>query len=108
MQTPYEILGVDPDAGDAAIKKAYLQKVREFPPEQEGEAFRVIRAAYELIATDKQRRQYRLFNRTPPELSQLLEQAVTPGKPGRPDAATLIAALAESVTLSLAARPRQP
>lgn len=108
MPTPYEILGVEPEDGDAAIKKAYLQKVREFPPEQQGEAFRVVRDAYELIATDKQRRRYRLFNRTPPELHQLLEQVVAPGKPGRPDAATLIAALAEGVTLSLAARPRQP
>lgn len=97
METPYEVLGVAEDADDETIKKAYLRKVREFPPEQQGEAFQRIRVAYEHIATDKQRRQYRLFHRGLPEVSALLQQALRPGRPERPDPATLIAALAEGV-----------
>ncbi|MGZ8216912.1 J domain-containing protein [Methylomagnum sp.] len=102
METPYEILGVDEDADDESIKKAYLRKVREFPPEQQGEAFRRVREAYEHIATDKQRRQYRLFYRGQPDVSALLKLALKPGKTERPDAATLIAALAEGVAGQLA------
>lgn len=104
METPYEILGVDEDAGDEAIKKAYLRKVREFPPEQQSTAFQRIRAAYELIATDKQRRRYRLFHRGRPEVSELLRQALKPGRPERPDPATLIAALAEGVAAQFSDR----
>jgi curved DNA-binding protein CbpA len=97
VETPYEILGVGEDADDEAIKKAYLRKVREFPPEQNAEAFRRIRDAYEHIGTDKQRREYRLFHRGKPDVSALLKQALRPGKAERPDAATLIGALAEGV-----------
>lgn len=100
METPYEILEVAEDAGDEAIKKAYLRKVREFPPEQQ-EAFQRIREAYEYIATDKQRRQYRLFYRGQPDAAVLLKQALKPGKTERPDAATLIGALAEGVAAQL-------
>lgn len=101
METPYEVLDVNEDAGDEAIKKAYLRKVREFPPEQQGVAFQRIREAYELIASEKQRRQYRLFHCGKPEVSTLLKQALRPGQPERPDAATLIAALVEGVASPL-------
>lgn len=96
MQTPYEILEVAADAGDDDIKKAYLRKVREFPPEREGAAFQRIRDAYERIATDKRRRQYHLFDRGMPDVEDLLARALKPGRPVRPDAATLIGALAEA------------
>lgn len=96
MQTPYDILEVAEDAGDDDIKKAYLRKVREFPPEREGAAFQRIREAYERIATDKMRRQYRLFDRSLPEVEDLLRLALKPGQPVRPDAAMLIGALVEA------------
>lgn len=108
MQTPYEILAVEEDAGDEAIKKAYLRKVREFPPEQQGEAFRYVREAYELIATEKHRRQYRLFHGGRPDVTALLRMAITPGKPERPDAAALIAALTEGVAGRLARNNAKP
>jgi curved DNA-binding protein CbpA len=97
MLTPFEILDVAEDADDATIKKAYLKKVREFPPEHNAEAFQRVRTAYEHIRTDKQRRMYRLFQRDKPDFSALLERALAPGAPQRPDAGTLIAVLTESV-----------
>lgn len=97
MKTPYEVLEVEEDASDEAIKKAYLRKVRKFPPEQNAEAFRRIRAAYEHIETDKKRREYRLFHREKPEISVLLRQALKPGRPGRPDVGTLIGALTDGL-----------
>ncbi len=44
--TPYEILGVGRDASFDEIRKAYLRKVREHPPERDPENFRKIRSAY--------------------------------------------------------------
>jgi curved DNA-binding protein CbpA len=97
MQTPFEILDVAEDAEDELIKKAYLKKVREFPPEQSAEAFQRVRAAYEQIKTLKQRHNHRLFHHDKPDFSVLLERAFAPGAPQRPDANTLIAALTEGV-----------
>ncbi|WP_434149310.1 J domain-containing protein [Methylocaldum gracile subsp. desertum] len=97
METPYEVLGVKEDAGDEAIKKAYLRKVREFPPERNAGEFRRIRKAYELIETDKKRREYRLFHREKPDVSVLLRQILRPGRPERPDAGTLIRTLTEGL-----------
>lgn len=97
MQTPFEILDVAEDANDDEIKKAYLRKVREFPPEQQGAVFQLIRDAYERVSTDRKRREYRIFDRTPPDIEELFAQALKPNQPGRPDPAMLIGALVEVV-----------
>ncbi len=103
MQTPYEVLEVDETASDEAIKKAYLRKVREFPPERDAEAFRRVRAAFESIETDKRRREYRLFHCEPLDPSTLLKLIPKPsGRLERPDAAALIGALLEGAPNDLA------
>ena len=38
-EDPREILGVPPDAGDERIRDAYLQKVKEHPPDREPATF---------------------------------------------------------------------
>jgi DnaJ-class molecular chaperone len=101
MQTPFEMLEVAEDAGDDAIKKAYLKKVKEFPPEHNVEAFQRIRAAFEWIQTDKQRRKYRLFHHETPNLERLLRRALTPVAIQRPDADLFADALAEAVVADL-------
>ncbi len=96
MQTPFEILDVAEDANDEAVKKAYLKKVREYPPEHHVEAFQRVRGAFELIQTEKQRRKYRLFHVEKPDIDDVLRQALAPGAVQRPDADVLAGALAES------------
>jgi ferredoxin len=51
VASPYEILGIDPDADDGAIVDAYRERVKETHPDQGGsvEAFRAVKEAYELI-----------------------------------------------------------
>lgn len=51
MQSPFEILGVDPDADDATIVDAYRDRVKEVHPDQGGSAheFRMVQTAYERI-----------------------------------------------------------
>jgi len=101
MQTPFEILSVDENADDATIKKAYLAKVKQHPPEHQAEAFQRIRAAFELIQTDKQRRNYQLFHVQAPDFDALLRQALQPGQGVRPEADLLAGALAESALADL-------
>ena len=47
MQDPYEILGLDSNASEAAVRKRYLELVRQHPPDQAPEQFARIRAAYD-------------------------------------------------------------
>jgi curved DNA-binding protein CbpA len=96
MQTPFEILGVAEDASDEAIKKAYLKKVREYPPDHHVEAFQRIRGAFESIQTEKQRHQYRLFYVDEPDIDSLLRSALRPGAIQRPEHDLLAGALAET------------
>jgi len=51
VPSPYEILGVDPNADDAEIVDAYRERVKEAHPDQGGsmEAFLAVKAAFERI-----------------------------------------------------------
>ncbi len=46
---PYALLGVEPAASSADIKKAYFALVREHPPARAPEMFKRIRSAYERL-----------------------------------------------------------
>lgn len=47
---PYRVLGIPEDtADDEAIRNAWLESVRRFPPEKEPERFARNREAYEMI-----------------------------------------------------------
>ena len=62
VNDPYRILGVTPQADDAAIRKAWLEKVRLYPPERSPEKFREVREAYDAIATRTKRLRHYLFS----------------------------------------------
>ena len=66
MTDPYDILGLDRQADDTAIRRAYAGLVRQFPPEREPEAFRRIRAAYEQLRDPESRTRLSLFLLQPP------------------------------------------
>ncbi len=78
MPNPFALLGVAEDAGDDAIKKAYLQRVREHPPERDPNRFQAIRAAYEAIKTHRDRLRHRLFHQETPDLAELMATALRP------------------------------
>ena len=48
---PYAVLGLARGSSLAEVKKAYFALVREYPPEQQAEAFKQIRRAYERLRT---------------------------------------------------------
>ncbi|MGI9212532.1 MAG: DnaJ domain-containing protein, partial [Methylococcaceae bacterium] len=62
MKTPFEILEIDVEADDETIKKAYLRKVRQHPPERDSAAFQTIRDAYEAVKTRQDKIRHTLFN----------------------------------------------
>jgi curved DNA-binding protein CbpA len=61
MSDPYRILALPPDADDEAIRRRYLELVRQFPPEHHPERFAAIRQAYESLRDLDTRLRYRLF-----------------------------------------------
>ncbi len=54
-EDPRRTLGVSEDAGDEEIRAAYLQKIKEFPPERAPREFEKIRDAYELLRDPRRR-----------------------------------------------------
>lgn len=58
---PTAILGVSAEAGDQEIRQAYLQKVKEFPPDRSPEQFERVRDAYETLRDPRRRTQRMLL-----------------------------------------------
>jgi len=71
---PWAILGVPVHADDQQIRTAYLQKVKDFPPDRAPQQFEQIRDAYEVLR-DPQRRSKSLIISVDPEakLTSLLK-----------------------------------
>ncbi|HID56212.1 TPA: hypothetical protein EYP37_06765 [Candidatus Poribacteria bacterium] len=61
IENPYEILGLDRDASQEEIRKAYFKLVKRFTPERDGERFKEIRAAYEQLRDLRKRVQADMF-----------------------------------------------
>ena len=76
MQTPYEILDVAVDASDDEIKQAYLQQVKNNPPDRDQEKFQLIYDAYTAIKDHKSRVSYDLFTLPGTNFNVLLDQAL--------------------------------
>lgn len=62
MTDPYAVLNLPPDADDEAIRRRYLELVRQFTPEHHPEKFAAIRAAYESLKDLTTRLEHRLFD----------------------------------------------
>lgn len=84
MNSPYQILGVSEQASDADIKQAYLQAVKEHPPERDPPRFRQIQQAFELIKDEDSRLRYALFHVPNVEFDALLDRAFGQDGPMRP------------------------
>jgi curved DNA-binding protein CbpA len=80
MKTPYRILDVVTDANDAEIKRAYLKKVKECPPDRDQEAFQLIHNAYISIKDIKSRMRYALFTLPTADFDGLIDHALETGR----------------------------
>lgn len=69
---PYKVLGIEREASEAEIKRAYFSLVREHPPERDPEGFKRVRAAYEQLKAGKERAETDLFLIDEPSQAQVL------------------------------------
>jgi ferredoxin len=55
VESPFDVLGVDPDADDVAVERAYRERVLEAHPDHGGSVreFQQVRAAYAAIQEDR-------------------------------------------------------
>jgi DnaJ-class molecular chaperone len=85
MTDPYRLLGVPETADDEAIRAAYLAAIRACPPERDRQRFERVRAAYESIATERDRLARSLFDTTAPTVQEVIEILSADWRPARPD-----------------------
>lgn len=95
MLDPYVLLDVAESADDQAVTRAYLAKVKQYPPEKSPEMFQQIRTAYESIRSPRDRIKQRVFAIEGLDTSVLVQALLKPGALQRPSQETLQAALAE-------------
>lgn len=75
MHSPYQTLGVSAQASDTEIKQAYLQRIKEYPPERDPQRFGEIQQAYELIKDSERRLSHELLYWPNLEFEQLIAEA---------------------------------
>jgi DnaJ-class molecular chaperone with C-terminal Zn finger domain len=75
MHSPYHVLNVSEQADDTSVKQAYLQQIKNHPPERDPQRFREIQQAYELIKDNESRLRHALFYWPNLEFEQLLDHA---------------------------------
>jgi curved DNA-binding protein CbpA len=81
MKTPFEILDVSTLADDTQIKQAYLQKVKQYPPDHYHEQFQQIHTAYQTIKDEKSRLSYELFHYAEADFDALLDAGLVSQTP---------------------------
>jgi curved DNA-binding protein CbpA len=91
MADPYKILGLSAESDDEAIRRRYLELVKQFPPEHHPEKFARIRAAYESLRDLTTRVRYRLFEAGKNEsLDAIIEELECPTSRPRVSLQTLL------------------
>lgn len=77
MKTPYQILNVAVKATDAEIKQAYLQKVKDNPPDRDQQKFQLIHDAYLAIKDIKSRVSHDLFTFPVADFDEVIDHILT-------------------------------
>ncbi len=75
IEDPWAVLGIAEGASPDEIRRAYLQRVKEHPPERDAEAFERIRDAYGMLREPHRRISRQLLRIDPNQpLTALLDQ----------------------------------
>lgn len=71
----FQVLGLEEEDSLESIREAYLQKVKENPPEERPEEFKRIREAYEILNDPEKRREYVLHLQHGESIRELEEES---------------------------------
>ncbi|KAM9813238.1 dnaJ homolog subfamily C member 14 [Neosynchiropus ocellatus] len=79
---PFTVLGVEVSATEAELKKAYRQLAVQVHPDKNkhpraGEAFKVLRAAWDIVSNPEMRQEYELKRMAATELSKSMNEFLT-------------------------------
>ncbi|XP_067287816.1 dnaJ homolog subfamily C member 14 [Pseudorasbora parva] len=79
---PFNVLGVDIHATESELKRAYRQLAVQVHPDKNkhpgaGEAFKVLRAAWDIVSNPETRREYELKRMAATELSKSMNEFLT-------------------------------
>ncbi|KAF7693066.1 uncharacterized protein dnajc14 [Silurus meridionalis] len=79
---PFNVLGVNTHATDSELKRAYRQLAVQVHPDKNkhpraGEAFKVLRAAWDIVSNPETRREYELKRMAASELSKSMNEFLT-------------------------------
>ncbi|KAJ7999531.1 hypothetical protein DPEC_G00195390 [Dallia pectoralis] len=79
---PFTVLGVEAHATEAELKRAYRQLAVQVHPDKNkhpraGEAFKVLRAAWDIVSNPETRREYELKRMAATELSKSMNEFLT-------------------------------
>ena len=78
-ESPQNILGVTQDAGPEEIRAAYLNKIKEYPPEKFPAEFERVRDAYTILSDARYRTRLMLLSADPAaSLETLLDDQKQP------------------------------
>src|SRR5438477_4879365 len=83
MADPYTVLGLPADSDDEAIRRRYLELVKQFSPERQPEKFAAVRQAYESLRDLGTRLRYRLFEAGKDESVEAIIEEITCRNPRR-------------------------
>jgi len=66
-ETPWDVLGLSQGASDPEVRAAYLEKIKQFPPDRKPQEFERIRDAYDLLRDPRRRAEALLLAVNPDE-----------------------------------------
>lgn len=75
LENFYALLGIEEDAGQEGIKKAYFMKIKQFPPNKNPELFKKLRKAYDCLSDPHLRNKYDQMRKHGPLIKKLKEAA---------------------------------
>ena len=94
MTDAHAVLGLPADSDDEAIRRRYLELVRQYPPEHHPQKFAEVRAAYERLKDLNTRLRHRLFEAGKSEsLDAIIEELTCRSPRRRPSLTALLQAI---------------
>jgi curved DNA-binding protein CbpA len=73
---PWQVLGIGQGADDEQIRRAYLEKVKEYPPDRCSDQFQQVRQAYDQLKDPYRRARHLILGSSPDQpLESLLGEA---------------------------------